>query len=1043
MFHHILHKLLLICCLLPIAGCTDDFDGNGAVESGLPASITLNLSCLDMEPISRGELSPALDGMVRSLWIAVYNAETGERTGVAFLHPGEQISEHKRREITINALSGPSYIVGVANYDHRSGFSSDGELDISLEQALNDADTYAKYEDLSVAFSHEGDVSIDTPINPLMMTGFYTEDKNDNGLRPEPQIVNIQPGISKPSGAVHLRSLFSQVKFQVKYDKNNIQSLKVTSYKICNLPVGSWLRERTSDDPNRNVCDVRAVNGKRYSDSPLMVDVATASDVQSFDFWMIENRRTGLDVPPAYTSNPYPWRELQYTDASGKNTGKFQSLVSSATSDDYNNMATFVLINVDMELKVDENGKQLSGTRTAHTTYMVHLGYCEGSNNTEKARDFNCRRNSKYTYNITIKNIGDILMEAKNQSMPAPGTSGTVTDITASFHQLDAHYAAIPVKFTAEELENFRFLMRVYDLDGNERVIDSDIASLVPSEGSNDFMYYSWVEFRRNTDQSKEGTYLESYKPHGTKGTYYLGEMNSSRAEGWYTMFINEYVYETGTAANGNESRSTNWHNYVNRPDRRLWINVKSQESADGESIYYNSKYAISQHSIQTYYKSGATTSALGLEHIDESYGLRLRNNYRYSADGNHESARYNQAEYLASPKSTLSSLNYSNYTPQWSTFLDVNSYQKVDAISSQNVEREAVTWNLPSIIYNSNGNDKKASYGNSSCDPNSGSKYTELMRACLNRNRDNDGDGVIDASEIRWIIPTKAQYIRLILGCNSLQTPVLDITNLQKLPNASNSYNSSMFAGTSDGSMIWLMEGTSDSQWTQWGTAAPWMVRCVRTLGTNLTVISDKNTAQPAFYLRDTSDGTYVVDLKRYDSKSLRTEAIRNTSTSASGMPVHHILDQRYNRCYSAFEFSSTVISLNDSRLGLSGTSVNWSSYLASHNPCAVLNTSTKGGWRVPNQMELSIIAALGYYNSGTVPSGTIFLLTCSYSYFDIGGNTPGTNAANPSGTINSTYHYPLKCRIGDGGMTQSDQMYAATINNNYYGVRCVRDTD
>lgn len=159
--------------------------------------------------------------------------------------------------------------------------------------------------------------------------------------------------------------------------------------------------------------------------------------------------------------------------------------------------------------------------------------------------------------------------------------------------------------------------------------------------------------------------------------------------------------------------------------------------------------------------------------------------------------------------------------------------------------------------------------------------------------------------------------------------------------------------------------------------------------------------------------------------------------------MPVHHILDQRYNRCYSAFEFSSTVISLNDSRLGLSGTSVNWSSYLASHNPCAVLNTSTKGGWRVPNQKELSVIAALGYYNSGTVPSGTTFLLTCSYSYFDIGGNTPGTNAANPSGTINSTYHYPLKCRIGDGGMTQADQMYAATINNNYYGVRCVRDTD
>ena len=57
----------------------------------------------------------------------------------------------------------------------------------------------------------------------------------------------------------------------------------------------------------------------------------------------------------------------------------------------------------------------------------------------------------------------------------------------------------------------------------------------------------------------------------------------SDNPSGWYTVFVNEYAYET--ASNGNESNSTAWKNYVNKPDRRFWIRTTRTVSSDGQSV--------------------------------------------------------------------------------------------------------------------------------------------------------------------------------------------------------------------------------------------------------------------------------------------------------------------------------------------------------------------------------------------------------------------------------------------------------------------------
>lgn len=46
-------------------------------------------------------------------------------------------------------------------------------------------------------------------------------------------------------------------------------------------------------------------------------------------------------------------------------------------------------------------------------------------------------------------------------------------------------------------------------------------------------------------------------------------------------------------------------------------------------------------------------------------------------------------------------------------------------------------------------------------------SEYNYLQYSCLTRNRDNNGNGIIDADEIRWYMPAIKQLVGLWMGAN------------------------------------------------------------------------------------------------------------------------------------------------------------------------------------------------------------------------------------------------------------------------------------
>lgn len=1066
-FRNIYKSALWIAALLVVAlaGCTDEIEYPDDEGAGRPVTLSVNVRLPEMTPISRSDMAAGLDGRVESLWIGVYSASSQQRTGVYSETRLNASPTHDYPEsVKINAETGRSYIVAVANFEGRSAHN--GTEVVSLEQALSDADTWEKFNNLSTMFDTEGDINADVPLNVLLMSGHYIDGTHANGDHTQIEAVTI-PATGTLPGAIHLRRTISQVRFNVSYNPDNIEDFEVVGWTVHNVPNQSWLYEHTAGTLNAG--DLRTVGTKgSYQHTPTTNVVTHNGNTYSFDWWQVENKRTGLEPPESHNKKGdyYSYREEEFKTAEGGlNTGKYKSLVTAVDAEDLsNNNATFVELRVRMTLKVKENGQPLVdengqpiSSRVVDGVYTVHLGYCEGSGKS-KAQDFNCRRNSKYTYTVTINNVNDILVEARKEGEPTPGGEGMVSDVTEKYVELDAHYGVYNIYLSDEDLyptianRSFDYMIRCYDENNQPVDIDSRVPSSVTAADSK---YINWVEIRRTTDaytlapyKPRTGANADSTNPTMTIQEFWeevsAGNKNKDARTikaGHYTVFFNEYAYETAT--DGDEEGSTAWHDYVNKHNRTVWIRVLVDQSTDGESSYYNSKYAFSQRSIQTYYNTNAETeNALGVEHVNESYGLNLRSNFRQGDNDNN--GRYNTAMYVAGGSSGWNPKNWTNGTYLWSSFVNVEEPQYVNAINTQDVVQPAFDKNnphaLPALIQ------LKSEHTKYDPDLTDNARVIEAINACMNRNRDLNGDGYIDAGELRWYVPTANQYARIILGRRSLSTPIMDYSRLTRIPyfegdkvvlgNNNVAENNGLvtslliYGSNNKNNIVWAMEGLSTST-NRTYVMDPWNVRCVRNLGVDMSGVTSNETVKPAYVERSKN----IIELKYYDQQSIRQEKITH-------MYPHHIANQDYNRCYKAFEYSDllTVDLLNGYKIYGIG---DWSYWLTAMNPCQVTddNSDSLGkyldgdGWRVPNQKEIAIMTSLGIQpTDGT--TNRYFGLSATFSFYDQQGYAFGMNP-DVTGNLDYTNRFVMVPRY-DFALTQ--QAVGALGNAN---IRCVRDVD
>mgnify|MGYP006955912240 FL=1 len=176
------------------------------------------------------------------------------------------------------------------------------------------------------------------------------------------------------------------------------------------------------------------------------------------------------------------------------------------------------------ELRQDMTTGEVSTERFGRVTYRVYLGYTAEN---DPVNDYDIERNVHYTYNVTIKGMNDLVVEAMSdkdrEEEPAPGVEGLVYDAHRSF-SFDCHYEQGLMRFNKDELA-------IFNPDGSLKD-DAMISFAIRTPFCDKIVSYTRAELEQLEDNG--------YVPSGEK----------KADTGWLAFFI----HPSTLSDNGNET---------------------------------------------------------------------------------------------------------------------------------------------------------------------------------------------------------------------------------------------------------------------------------------------------------------------------------------------------------------------------------------------------------------------------------------------------------------------------------------------------------
>ena len=298
------------------------------------------------------------------------------------------------------------------------------------------------------------------------------------------------------------------------------------------------------------------------------------------------------------------------------------------------------------------------------------------------------------------------------------------------------------------------------------------------------------------------------------------------------TAFVNEYYYEEDPL----EHRFVRdlWKQFVNKPMRYMHILSRSRHSADGESTTFGATFTIQQKSIQCIYNIDYPDlkSAWGVEteEDDKECGATL-----YSPGW--------KAGKVSTPKdfrgNTSISNGRQNTMKEWK-MLDKDG----DVLYLGQEGNDLARWDnyLNLTATNADTLFRRVVDGKTVL-----VDYRYLRWSCMSRNRDNNGNGVIDPDEIRWYMGADTQLLGLFLGSYGIEAEarLYQKSAQDRLSDDRNVWRQHVVASTiypeRDNSdvnarCVWAEEGLCGSDLsfysTKDGSTDIFSTRCVRNLG-------------------------------------------------------------------------------------------------------------------------------------------------------------------------------------------------------------------
>lgn len=860
-------------------------------EEGLPvSSIKMSISAPGQDKIDIStKATEAVESAVEQIAIFFYKANDAEAMPiVSEITPTFNSNEgsNYKYDIVIPAAdleemrSGKWYMYAVANYG--KGFFP---VDINALKGL----TRSQFLDYCITKQNNALDIIETSV---LMSGKYcpanTDKKSYKTYDECDGSLDIKPGENELDGIIRLRRSVAKITFVFKGGSHEVTSeggttttahvtFKPESYGLYEYSRSSTLMERDWNDFIEYKGDLNVSEENRFhngSDFPI-----TGNE---FVFYMPENAQTANADPVLATE----WR--YYNREERKSNG-----VDNPTQEQYNEFkyapkhGTFVAVKGTISIP-EEN-------YSGDVTYYIHLG-----NFTKFAGDFTVRRNYHYTYTITVNGVDNIIAEAKAEdgSEIQPGAEGNITHTTDAYLdvRLDSHYETVLLKVEAN-VDAGTYAVRInspYSKNVMVKSTDPD----ADFEAKKKDLDYGWIHFGKPATTTADGNKAYRSYPGDAKTTdvfgliaalqstnpteKYWSEDTYNGKKYYYTIaYVNEYYYED--KMNNAADKTAVLKEFINSDDRTMSVILGPNvfESKDGHSTYTDLTHGffnISQRSIKTFYDL-SVANPFGIEQIEETAETS-----NYGGTGTDSDNGY-----ANNPK-------FSTSTSSWVTSNKWRTY----------------------VTNGFNGNVKM------------GKDAAEYQ--CLLRNRDENGNGIIDASEIKWYLPAVNQCTYYWFGMNSLP----EDARITLEDRTQNSYWSS----TKAHAKWWAAEGSAYGPDDNSSTViSKNKVRCVRSLKTYNAPATDVSVYDPT---------TRTVTMQGMDIRSLRNESI-------TGEYAKHNRGEKADALHSSFQIAKANLDKTFTNAQMQDVVDANSATCADYDEES--DHSDKGQWRVPNEKELTLM--------------------------------------------------------------------------------------
>ena len=535
-----------------------------------------------------------------------------------------------------------------------------------------------------------------------------------------------------------------------------------------------------------------------------------------------------------------------------------------------------------------------SSTKSADVTYYVHLGDCSKYFN-----NYDVERNCSYTYNITVAGVNKIIVEAqKKDGADQPGAEGVVLEYGAKGKNmtLDSHYEYMVMRFYQNDIKELKrvgkgYFYQVYALGKHTDVINVG----AKPDGKVNGVDTSWIQFAiKCSRDGTSSTYSTDRTDRGTACSYpgtessdlytveeFLKYLYDNAESNIWTKSDSKGKYIDATCfISENYYENLKWNQYVNDVDKRaFYVANEVETSNDGRSVYAKTQYGLTQYNIQTFYdrsKAGSIT-AYGCETINDEEGK----GFTVNGGGN----KYNSA-------------GTDTWNGRANMVKDIKSSDNWESLKSNK----------------------------------------SLIKACMSRNRDLNGDGYISDDEIRWYAPTISQYIGIWIGEEIMSGESKLFNKATTTLSTSNDPGCRMlyYSSTYNQNTYFSEEGLATNHNSS--SYPPKLVRCLRNLKSNDV---GYNETPDTYYTYESS----VVTLNNVDEKAL------NTSGDQGELQAHNERST-LNKPAKKFKIS------NEKYYGESyGVTPTQEHVVNGTFKCYNYYEEGDKKWRVPNQRELSVM--------------------------------------------------------------------------------------